>query len=238
MPKTRNAFAFRDFDGARILQRPFFKEFRGDNDKRPLKRPNFKKFREQYIDVSKSDAEILATLAVTDSDELAELEKKNSILREISGGLSDLYDMIQKRHADYRNGRLENYRRAVMKKITSLNETAATPFQARIAREKDLLGFYTSKVLPSFTDLIAYVAVLLAQSEKFLQAAYRRRFGERLKAARERAGLTQKDLAKKLNLTAAGYAFYERGERELTILALTRLAQVFKVSTDILLGLK
>ena len=220
--KTRNAFAFKDFDGARILQRPFFK-----------------KWREKYhVDESKSDAEILAGLSVTDSDDATTLEKKNSILREISNGLSDLCDMIQKNHADYRNGRLENYRRAVMKKIVTLDETAATPFQARISREQDLLGFYTVTVLPSFTDLIAYVAVLLAQSEKFLQAAYRRRFGERLKMARENAGLTQKDLAKKLNLTASGYAFYERGEREITILALTRLAQIFKVSTDNLLGLK
>lgn len=233
--KTRDAFAFKDFNGERILQRPFFKEFRGDNDKRPLDRPNFKKFREQYIDESQTDKEILAMLSVTDADDVTTLEQKNSILREISNGLLKLYDMIQKNHADYRNGRLENYRRAVMK---ALNKTAATPFQARISREQDLLGFYTSKVLPSFTDLTAYVAVLLAQSEKFLQDVYRRRFGERLKAAREKAGLSRKDLGDETSITANGFGLYETGKRDISIVTLIRLARKLNVSSDWLIGLE
>ena len=40
--KTKNAFAFRDFDSNRILQRPFFKNF--------------------YFDSQKSDDEILQSL--------------------------------------------------------------------------------------------------------------------------------------------------------------------------------
>ena len=49
MKKTKNAFAFRDFDSSRILQRPFFRNF--------------------YFETDKSDEEILQSLNnVTDED--------------------------------------------------------------------------------------------------------------------------------------------------------------------------
>lgn len=225
MPKTKDAFAFRDFDGERILQRPFFKEWR----------------EKYHVDGNLTDAEILSTLAVTDSDELAKLENKNSILREIVDTLSALCDIIQKRHAGYHKGRLETYRRALMKKLPPTTEQSTADdflIRSRWGREESLLGFYMAKVLPAIGDLRGLAAVYWGQSEKFLQDAYRRRFGARLRQAREAAGLTQKDSAEKIGLTTAGYAFYERGERELTILALTRLAKIFKISTDRLLGLK
>ena len=56
MPKTKDAFAMRDFDGKRILQRPYFRQF-GFADE--------------------SDEKILSSLTATDSDGLAELERKN-----------------------------------------------------------------------------------------------------------------------------------------------------------------
>ena len=55
MPKTKNAFAFRDFDSARILQRPFFKSF--------------------YFDTDKLDTEILQSLSTTE-DSVDSSEKK------------------------------------------------------------------------------------------------------------------------------------------------------------------
>lgn len=221
LPKTRNAFAFRDFDGKRILSRPYFRQWR-------------EKF---HVDDNQTDAEILAALTATDSDDFTELEKKNKILQEICNGLSELYDMIQKRHADYQKGRLENYRRRVMKKIVDFPASVATPFQARIGREQNLLGFYTVTVLPGLNDFIAYMAVLLGHSEKLLQAAYRRRFGERLKAAREKAGLSREELSKKINVTANGFGLYETGKRDISTMTLIRLAQTLKVSSDWLIGL-
>lgn len=56
MPKTRNAFALRDFDDERILQRPFFREFKFPS--------------------SKTDEEILQTFNTTDSDSADDMEKK------------------------------------------------------------------------------------------------------------------------------------------------------------------
>lgn len=219
--KILDAFAFRGFDSSRILQRPFFKAWR----------------EKYHVDTDVSDEEILATLVVTDSDELAELEEKNLTLREISSRLSKLCDLVD-RQADLRKGRLENCRRQLMKKLAQVADNQISFLQDLIVREQKLLGFYTSIVMPAFTDLTAYVAVLVAQTEKALQAEYRRRFGERLKTARENAGLSRKDLADELNLTVVGYGLYERGERELTILAITRLAKILKVSSDKLFGLE
>lgn len=55
MPKTKNAFAFHDFDSARILQRPFFRNF--------------------YFEPDKSDEEILQSLSKTTEAPVDSLEK-------------------------------------------------------------------------------------------------------------------------------------------------------------------
>ncbi len=53
--KNKNAFAFRDFDSAHILQRSFFKNF--------------------YFDSNKSDAEILESLNKATGDSVDSWEK-------------------------------------------------------------------------------------------------------------------------------------------------------------------
>ena len=61
MPKTKNAFAFRDFDSARILQRPFFKDF--------------------YFETDKSDEEILQSLSKTTEDSVDTWEKRLYVIK-------------------------------------------------------------------------------------------------------------------------------------------------------------
>ena len=60
--------------------------------------------------------------------------------------------------------------------------------------------------------------------------------GLRLKALREKKGLTQRELADLLKVTPKAVSFYELGEREPSFSALTYLADFFNVSTDYLLG--
>lgn len=62
-------------------------------------------------------------------------------------------------------------------------------------------------------------------------------FEVRLKELRERKGLTQEDLAQKLNLTQSTIAYYEGGKKLPTVDTLISLAKFFHVSTDFLLGL-
>ena len=59
---------------------------------------------------------------------------------------------------------------------------------------------------------------------------------ERLKILRLEAKLTQKEIAEKLNISQKGYSYWERGEREPNNDSLQKLANIFNVSTDYLLG--
>ena len=57
-----------------------------------------------------------------------------------------------------------------------------------------------------------------------------------LKELRVEAGLTQKELADKINIGQSTIVGYERGEREATLTNLSRYADYFNVSIDFLAG--
>lgn len=63
-------------------------------------------------------------------------------------------------------------------------------------------------------------------------------FGERLKSLRLQANLTQKQLAERLGVTKSVVSYYELQERSPSPEVLVRLAAIFHVSTDYLLGVK
>lgn len=62
-------------------------------------------------------------------------------------------------------------------------------------------------------------------------------FGTRLKELRLGAGLTQLQLAQRMGITKSVISFYELSERSPSPDVLIRLARIFHVSTDYLLGL-
>lgn len=62
-------------------------------------------------------------------------------------------------------------------------------------------------------------------------------FGDKLRALRTEAGMTQTDLAKRLNITKSVISYYELQERTPSPDVLIRLADIFHVSTDYLLGI-
>lgn len=59
----------------------------------------------------------------------------------------------------------------------------------------------------------------------------------RLKDLREDHDLTQKELALRLHISQNTYSQYENGVRQLPVDALIRLAEIYAVSTDYILGL-
>lgn len=63
-------------------------------------------------------------------------------------------------------------------------------------------------------------------------------FGNILKELRLQAGLTQKDLAAKIGVTKSVVSYYELAERSPSPEVLIKLANIFHVSTDYLLGIK
>ena len=63
-------------------------------------------------------------------------------------------------------------------------------------------------------------------------------FGERLKELRIAYGLTQMELAQKIEYSQSIIAFWENNQREPVISSLKKLCDFFDVSADYLLGLK
>ena len=63
-------------------------------------------------------------------------------------------------------------------------------------------------------------------------------FGERLKMLRKENRMTQDELARKLNVTKSIISYYELGDRTPSTDILVKLAYIFNVSTDYLLGIK
>lgn len=61
-------------------------------------------------------------------------------------------------------------------------------------------------------------------------------FAERLRVLRGNSGMTQWQIAQALNISRSAYAYYETGATRPDFDTLTRLAQIFRVSTDYLLG--
>lgn len=63
-------------------------------------------------------------------------------------------------------------------------------------------------------------------------------FGEKLKELRKQAGLTQKELGERINVTKSVISYYELQERYPSSEVLIKLSSVFHVSTDYLLGIE
>ena len=74
----------------------------------------------------------------------------------------------------------------------------------------------------------------MSQTEK---TNYYIKIGERIKRAREIAGLTQSELGNKLSktLTATAISLYEKGNREVSIKVITEIAKILHVSHQFLM---
>lgn len=64
----------------------------------------------------------------------------------------------------------------------------------------------------------------------------RTEFGERLFKLREKRGLTQSQVAEKMEVSARAYAFWERKPIALQAYQIARLAELFEVTADFIVG--
>lgn len=212
MPKTKDAFALRDFDGERILQRPFFKGF--------------------HFDADKSDAEILQDLSLGYDDSLSTLERKHKVLNEIFNNLSRL-DVLVCKHSK----RLKIYRQKLKKKIKSVGDDVKKMSLEKRDEFGQRLGFEYVLVIDSdIENLMQLVENKWHELENRLQETYRKNFAERLKQARIKANLSRKQLGDAINISPNGFGLYETGKREPTLTSLIRLARTLNVSADWLIG--
>ena len=202
--KTKNAFAFRNFDSTRILQRPFFKNF--------------------YFEHDKSDAQILDSLNVAKNDSVDSLEKKLYMIKATHERLTEFRHLIDK----HNEKRLNKYNRKKSEakgiKITELKHPAP------------VMEYFNASI--SVSELINQFERLYYEIEKKIKTLYRKDFGNRLKQGRKSLGLTQKQLGALIQVSPQIFSLYERGEQDVPVYAVIRLAKALNISSDQLLGLK
>ncbi len=61
-------------------------------------------------------------------------------------------------------------------------------------------------------------------------------FHEKLRELRKQANLKQREMSEKLGIDRSTYAYYETGKSKPSLIVLCKIADVFDVSTDYLLG--
>lgn len=224
--KTKNAFAFRDFDRAKILQRPFFKDF--------------------HFDADKSDTEILQDLSLSDDDSFETIQKKFDILDTLIVSAAKYQNRI-KRHGD----RLTKYARAVANKIATDDNAEIEIFRTRHKRANELSMKYcgcvtdtksaTTFFLGGITvddigGLCQRIAERYKELDEKIKIHYRKIFASRLKTARQAMKLSQTDFGASVGLSQRVVSSYEVGIREPNLATLVRFSQKLKRPVGWFLG--
>ena len=202
--KTKNAFAFRDFNSTRILQRPFFKDF--------------------YFNSNKSDAEILESLNNVTDDSVDSWEKNLYAIKAILDRLAEFRHLINR----HNEKRLDKYNKKKSKseniKITELKRPAP------------VMEYFSASL--SVLELMNKFKNLYREIEKRIQVRYRKDFASRLKRIRKDLNLTQKQFSDLIRVSPQVFSFYERGEHDIPVHTIIRLAKALNMSGNQILGLE
>jgi DNA-binding XRE family transcriptional regulator len=204
MPKTRNAFAFRDFDSSRILQRPFFKDF--------------------YFLPDKSDTEILQSLSIVTEDSADTWERNLYVIKATYERLIKFRHLID-RHNEKRLDKY-NKKKSKSKRLKTI----------KLQHSTSAMEYFRASL--SVLELINKFKKLYCEIETKLQSRYRQEFANRLKHARQSLGLTQKQLGDLIQVSPQGFSLYERGERDVSVPTIIRLAKVLNMNGNQILGLE
>ena len=222
MSKTRNAFALRDFDTERILQRKFF-----------LHRLGVVHEYTTINDVTYKDTDA-DTLDLNDARNVAHLGSAEMVER-----LSDLQKLetavaAYKKLLEVHTTRLESLCTKYAKKFA---ETAEQLWQEKYRRAQNLQQSYTDATAKIFI-LQERITELERAGEKSIDQQRRKEFAARLQDARQKAGLRQSDLANKIKISTATIASYEQALSAPQIPMLIRICHALNCSADELLDLK
>lgn len=211
MPKTKNAFALENFDAERILQRNFF-----------LNRLGF-----VYEDYDDNIIDIYNVAAISHLGS-AEMVDRIGTLRKFKVSAIAYTKLIDK-HIK----RLESFGTRYAKNFVS---SSVQMWQEKYRRVEELRQAYTN-ALSKLLSLQKKINGLERDGEKAIDKQRRKEFAGRLQDARQKAGLKQSDLARKVGVASTTVANYEQGRSDPQIPMLIRLSQVLNISADNLLGL-
>lgn len=230
MPKTKNAYALRNFDAKKILQRRWFKNFNlpVDDDEKVLL--GFYNIIENPLE---NDTPYDSQTVITPIEK-SDLKSSNENLEIIThlGERTVFYETLLERHITRLNEIKKYYTENFMateKKIWKTKALQAT----------ELIKLYRA-VLNSTTILREKISIKVKMLKELFEKDFRQRFfGSRLKQARKAAGLTQRELAERVGFkTYNSIAQYERGLNDPSLPTLFRIATELKCSADWLLNLK
>lgn len=209
MPKTKNAFALKNFDEERILQRKFFEEF----------------LLNQHVTFhADTDANILELHNAGNISYrgTAEMEKRQADLFQIK--------LVIQKYVQ----RIKNHKKKISEQ--TIRSAARYVEQADkavkiLAHSKDLEERY-SQVLKKIDSLSEKVLALYRQNEKAIQREYRDRFAQNLRNARLEKKMSQKEVAAVLGCAIPTYSNYERAELAPSFRNLARLSILLEVTID------
>lgn len=218
MPKTKDAFAFRDFDVDKILQRKFF-NMDGFIDA--------EKFAERNVQF-----QVFVKTCSSFNDDIVPVEKYDDAHRRLNLLLRKLgdYDDRIRNHAK----KLEKFAVALADKIAISDEHLESR-RRQYRRAKFLIEKY-GEVRGAISEIYMRAHIQINMLGERVKKLYRKRFAERLKQARLKLELPQWSLADEIDLTTAAYQFYEKGKREPSITTLIRLSRSLGVTPNWLLG--
>ena len=227
--KTKDAFALREFDETKILQRPWFKDFNlpiGSDEDVLLSFLNV--FEKPVAGVTPSG--YLKVITPNQEGYLAgAIENLETITR--LGDRAVFYEALLERHMI----RLNTMQKSFVEKFMATEERI---YKEKFIRATDLLKRYRV-VLNSTTALRQKITFKVQMLKELFEKDFRQRFfGSRLRQARKTAGLTQAELAARVGLKSYNpVTQYERGINDPSLPTLFRLATTLNVKTDWLLGL-
>lgn len=212
MPKTKDAFALRDFNEQYIFSYLYFRHYLG------------------ILNEDKSDAEILDFYDARNvvHSGAAKMVKKLADFQKYKVAVDTC-----KKVFDVRTKQLESLCTKYAQKFT---ETTAPMWQEKYRCAKNLQQAYND-IISKLLILQKKINELEQDGEKAIDKQRRKEFAERLQDARQKAGLKQSELARKVGVASTTVANYEQGRSDPQIPMLIRLSQVLNISADNLLGL-
>lgn len=208
MPKTRDAFALRGFDEQKIIARMFAPDFS-----------------------HRTDAELLATYQFGVNAKLFGTDNQFATFSRITliefAMAASQYQTRLTRH----NDRLLRYSVYLIE-----NFAVDDVIQSRIRRARKLSDRYVD-ACRAVQSLQKKLHGIIVSIDNYAEQSLRQRFSERLREARKAVGLTQQQVADKIEMTASGYNQYELARRDPSIPTLIKIARILNRSADWLLGL-
>ena len=186
-----------------------------------LQRPFFRDF---HFDANKSDAQILDSLRIVPEDYIDTWERNLYVIKATHERLLKFRRLINR----HNENRLDKYNKRKAKsqdvKITELTRPAP------------IMEYFSASL--SVLELINKFKLLYSEIEKRIQVRYRKEFGMRLRQIRQDLGLTQAKFGDLVQVSPQVFSLYERGEHDIPVHTIIRLAKVLDMSSDQILGLK